>query len=299
MQSSTSSDNAFQAFACSPGKSSTRAPTTITGVRSDDCAIRHSQSSTSDRAQSGVTTALQKKRKAYARDENATTESTGLSELLGPQPLRLILVGHNPSAHAWASGHYYSNPSNWMWRLLRETGIAPPEIRGAQDDHLMLEYAQVGFVDVGCGMPGTDSSKFSSATLQGWAQGFYDRVREHVRLAALSIGCTCGSCGAPAVVAFAGKRQFMELLNAGKTGRSKTKSVPFGITDLRPQGWPLPEETEVWILPSTSGAAPMTVADRKQPYQDLSDRLASLPLGCISTPHCDRSLSRHVKHFVG
>jgi hypothetical protein len=82
-----------QAFACSPGKSSTRAPTTITGVRSDDCAKRHSQSSTSDRAQSGVTTALQKKRKAYARDENATTESTGLSELLGPQPLRLILVG--------------------------------------------------------------------------------------------------------------------------------------------------------------------------------------------------------------
>ena len=30
------------------------------------------------------------------------------------------------------SGHYYSNPSNWMWRLLKGTGIAPPHIRGAQ-----------------------------------------------------------------------------------------------------------------------------------------------------------------------
>jgi hypothetical protein len=30
------------------------------------------------------------------------------------------------------SGHYYSNPTNWMWRLLKGTGIAPPHIRGAQ-----------------------------------------------------------------------------------------------------------------------------------------------------------------------
>lgn len=102
------------------------------------------------------------------------------------------------------SGHYYSNPSNWMWRLLKGTGIAPPHIRGAQvllgllaplpagqdvcwevpldgaalmamssprrlqqlpsadgctsfaeqDDRLMPADAGVGFVDVGCGVPG-------------------------------------------------------------------------------------------------------------------------------------------------
>lgn len=36
----------------------------------------------------------------------------GVPEKLGDAPLRLIIVGHNPSEHAWKSGHYYSNPSN-------------------------------------------------------------------------------------------------------------------------------------------------------------------------------------------
>lgn len=217
-------------------------------------------------------------------------EPEGLSEKLGSKPLRLILVGHNPSAHAWASGHYYSNPSNWMWRLLKETGIAPPHVKGAQDDGLMPEFAEVGFVDVGCGVPGTDSSQFSSATIQGWAAGFYQRIAEQMQRAAQSIGCRCGSCGAPAIVAFTGKRQFMELLNAGKAGKAKIKSVPLGITELRPQDWPFPEATEVWVLTSTSGAAPMTVEQRKRPYQQLAERLASLPLGSRQTPCCDSGL---------
>jgi TDG/mug DNA glycosylase family protein len=32
--------------------------------------------------------------------------------------LRLLIVGHNPSSHAWSSGFSYSNPSNRMWKLL-------------------------------------------------------------------------------------------------------------------------------------------------------------------------------------
>ncbi len=80
----------------------------------------------------------------------------GVPEKLGDRPLRLIIVGHNPSAHAWQSGHYYSNPSNHMWRLLISTGIAPPGTRGAEDDDRLPAAAGVGFLDVGCGHPGTD-----------------------------------------------------------------------------------------------------------------------------------------------
>lgn len=36
-----------------------------------------------------------------------------------------------------------------------------------QDDVLMPSVAQVGMVDVGCGVPGTDSRQFSSTTFQG------------------------------------------------------------------------------------------------------------------------------------
>lgn len=28
------------------------------------------------------------------------------------------------------SGHYYSHPANHMWRLLIQSGIAPPSVRG-------------------------------------------------------------------------------------------------------------------------------------------------------------------------
>ena len=39
---------------------------------------------------------------------------TGVPEALGDQPLRLMVVGSNPSDHAWATGCYYSNPVNYM-----------------------------------------------------------------------------------------------------------------------------------------------------------------------------------------
>ena len=73
-------------------------------------------------------TAAQASRDAGKPPSEAAAEG-GLAEKLGDRPLRLVIVGHNPSAHAWASGHYYSNPSNWMWRILLSTGIAPEGIR--------------------------------------------------------------------------------------------------------------------------------------------------------------------------
>ena len=45
-----------------------------------------------------------------------------------------------------------------------------------------------------------------------------------------------------------------------------------------PQGWPLPASTEVWVVPTSSGAAPMTVAERSVPYQRLAARLKLVPL---------------------
>jgi G:T/U-mismatch repair DNA glycosylase len=36
--------------------------------------------------------------------------------------LLLLQIGHNPSEHAWHTGHYYSNPSNRMWRILEAAG---------------------------------------------------------------------------------------------------------------------------------------------------------------------------------
>eukprot|EP00198_Chlamydomonas_reinhardtii_P014066 XP_001703403.1 predicted protein [Chlamydomonas reinhardtii] len=215
----------------------------------------------------------------------------GVPEKLGDDPLRLVIVGHNPSEHAWRSGHYYSNPSNHLWPLLRRTGIAPPDrIRGPQDDGLMPAVAGVGFLDVGCGVPGTDSSRFKSEVFEGWSRGFYSRLRAHMRRAATSIGCRCGLCGAPRLVAFTGKRQYLELMNVGAgPARNKVKTVEFGRQAALPPGWPLPPSTEVWVCTSTSGAAPMTREAREQPYVQLAERLAQLPWPLPRQPALHRS----------
>ncbi|MEW5317321.1 MAG: hypothetical protein WDW38_008631 [Sanguina aurantia] len=200
----------------------------------------------------------------------------GLVEKLGRMPLRLMIVGHNPSAHAWSTGHFYSNPSNHMWRLLSASGIAPLGSGPSADDTLP-DSAGVGFTDVGTGHPGTDSSEFKSSHFQDWSLSFYSRLVNHTQEASLSAGCTCGACGAPCLVAFAGKRQYVELMNVGRRGR-KVLTVPTGRQAALPPGWPLsPTATQVHVLPSSSGASALSTAQRYDPWQQLGQQFQQLP----------------------
>lgn len=41
------------------------------------------------------------------------------------KPLRIIFIGHNPSNKSWEEGHYYANPSNRFWFLLKEIKMIP------------------------------------------------------------------------------------------------------------------------------------------------------------------------------
>ena len=104
------------------------------------------------------------------------------------------------------------------------------------------------------------------------------------------------TCCAPRVIAFTGKRQFVELLNAGRGDPARSKdtndgnnnkrkkapfdssSVAYGLQprSLRPKGWPrCLSETEIWVLTTTSGAAGLTNEARAAPYLELGRRLAS------------------------
>lgn len=47
--------------------------------------------------------------------------------------------------------------------------------------------------------------------------------------------CSCGECGAPAYIAWSGKRQWMELLNVGRRGREKYKKLEQGLQHMRPK----------------------------------------------------------------
>lgn len=53
--------------------------------------------------------------------------------------------------------------------------------------------------------------------------------------------CTCGTCGAPAVVAFSGKRQYSELLNFRRKGKHRIKNLPLGRQEH------IPEVGVLWV----------------------------------------------------
>lgn len=236
-------------------------------------------------------------------------------------PLSLLIVGHNPSAEAWRQGHFYANPSNWMWRILRDTNLAPSHlIRGAIDDVKMPALMGIGFTDVGSGTPGTDSSQFKSQHFNQWRQPFYDRLQQHMQRVSKNMGCVCGRCGAPAIVAFSGKKQFQELFlgsrrsrNSGSGSKSgggeeekgekqvcrfqegRPGKIEVGRQLVLPSGWPLPVDGDhqVWVMSSTSGAAAMTREQRYRPWQALADAVVFLKEKESATmpPACVRALT--------
>jgi hypothetical protein len=69
--------------------------------------------------------------------------------------LRLLIVGHNPSDHAWKTGYSYSNPTNRMWMLLAGTlsphsweGIVPSTARITEQNTMPYIHG-VGFTSIG------------------------------------------------------------------------------------------------------------------------------------------------------
>jgi hypothetical protein len=47
--------------------------------------------------------------------------------------------------------------------------------------------------------------------------------------------CQCGKCGAPALVAFSGKRQWSELINTGRKGKNRVTKFAIGPQNMRPE----------------------------------------------------------------
>jgi hypothetical protein len=84
----------------------------------------------------------------------------------------------------------------------------------------------------------------------------------------------CQLAHAPMLIAFSGKRQFSWLFSP-----PLSKIENYGKQTRLPSAWPreLRADTEVWVLPSSSGRAAMTTAQRTLPYQQLAARLHEIP----------------------
>lgn len=200
-------------------------------------------------------------------------------------PLDLILLGHNPSEHAWLHGFAYGDPTNRMWKLLTGNlpnagsfrGVLPPGAVIETDQNRMPDVHRIGFTDVML-LPGSDASSFSPKQMAEWIPNLYHRLRTHVQ----RVGDP--TYRGPRLVAFTGKRQFQVLFHPARP--PKEPRLPFGrLPDEYPSppNWPFSrQECDIWILPSSSGRAAMSHTERTTPYAELAEALRALRAPCGS-----------------
>jgi TDG/mug DNA glycosylase family protein len=180
-------------------------------------------------------------------------------------PLRLLLIGHNPSEHSYSSGLPYSNPSNRFYHLLRLAKIVPTSFL-AKDANRMPAELGIGVTDLGL-EAGSDANEYGKPIMRKWAACLRRRLSAHLHRA--------GGVP-PAIVAFTGKRQFSVLWEGAKSA-AEIAALPFGKQTEVPPNWPFRGDcSELWLLRSSSGRAAMTTEERNAPYEQLGRRLAQM-----------------------
>jgi TDG/mug DNA glycosylase family protein len=202
--------------------------------------------------------------------------------------LRLLIVGHNPSDISWARGHYYANPANRMWSMLRTAQIVPNYFSPVNDINCPVKCG-VGFTDLMIGIPETKSCKFSPHDLSRWKSSLFERIESHINRVASNHNQPPSTCF-PRIIAFAGVKQWKALFPANQKYHTSSQSsekverklagqkrpfvgmestavvesakkrsanhFQYGIQILRPPGWPESLMSSiVFVLPSSSGAA--------------------------------------------
>ncbi len=171
------------------------------------------------------------------------------------QPCHTVFIGHNPSLETWSSGHFFANPSNRLWSLLEQAGIVHDA--NARLDDVLVQSHGYGFCDV-IEQPGNNANDITPGQLKENTPLFLNRIENYAH----------GMNGTLKRLCFVGKRQWKHLFEP------PLQRCDHGLQpqDKRPLAWPdLLREVEVWILPSPSGRAVLSKAERLATYIDLAD----------------------------
>jgi TDG/mug DNA glycosylase family protein len=161
-----------------------------------------------------------------------------LPDLLRPG-LRLVFCGTAPSKRSAALGAYYAGPGNKFWRTIYAVGITPRLLAPA--DWRSLDTLDIGFTDMAKAHFGMD---------RDLPPGAFDAPRLQAMIA----------LNQPGILAFTGK--------AAAKAYFATAAVEYGRQDMRIG------RTEIWVLPSTSGAASGSWS--MEPWQELADSLPAV-----------------------
>jgi hypothetical protein len=217
-------------------------------------------------------------------------------------PLNLLIIGHNPSDASWKKGHYYANPSNRMWPLLVKSQLVPATYRSTQDS-LCPFHCKIGFTDLILNFPETNSQKFTHEYLYSQRTSLYSRLIQHCqrvernlrmnhqKISADDVVLTSHDLAAvpseestdfpdkysPKIIAFSGIRQWKALFPLTSREFKQDYRTRYGIQKILPPDWPKElSKSVIFLLPTSSGAAPMTTAEREEPYLELARVMRSL-----------------------
>ena len=166
-------------------------------------------------------------------------------------PLHIIFVGHNPSDQSWKQSAPYAHKSNRFWKLMKEAQLAPEELCEACYFNKLPNAVGIGFIDLFV-TSGSDASLVNKNAEKevGWRKEFFDRLMNGTNNTPPKILCCVSK-----IVA----RKFLGGWNGdyGFIGNGEK----WGFEDLK--------ETDIWVLPSTSGRAGLTWQQRLEPFQKL------------------------------
>jgi len=144
-----------------------------------------------------------------------------LPDILAPG-LNIVFCGTAAGRASAARGHYYAGRGNRFWALLAEVGLTPRQLR-PEEDYLMPTFG-LGLTDLAKGVAGMDHE-------------IPDAAFTPARLAEV-------------MSEFRPKGLAFTSLKAGRTAL-RDRKLAAGHRGEDPR-WP---GTEIWILPSPSGAA--------------------------------------------
>lgn len=136
--------------------------------------------------------------------------------------MRVVFCGTAAGAVSAARGAYYAGPGNRFWTILAETGLTPRCL--TPDEFRLLPQFAIGLTDLAKSVSGADIELPHHA---------FDREALRARICAVR----------PKVLAFNGKKAASVFLS---------EPAPELLYGRQPS---LPDFPDIYVLPSTSGAA--------------------------------------------
>jgi TDG/mug DNA glycosylase family protein len=179
-------------------------------------------------------------------------------------PMHTLFVGHNPSISTWKTGHYFANPTNHFWKLVTKSGLIDSindedKTNNIQINDDFMVTRGFGFIDF-IESPGNDANAIIKAAIDANRAEFPKRIENYANSINSQLKRLC----------FVGKKQWKQQFS------QNLSKCDHGLQDieLRPKHWPIQiKKLEVWVLPSPSGRAVISSAERLESYILLAKEL--------------------------